>query len=143
MPVTTVDSEPKVTVLKAQSGKTKRYIRPKASKSQAEMGKLYHLSEKGWDSALTQKITISKTEEVIGEVFQPDGAGCGYAFRLKWMRHMGKEKTVNKDGKRVSKNFRSAQAAMRAALELHNSPRVVLHGIDGELFAKATKLGAK
>lgn len=118
MPVTTDDSDRKVTVLKAQSGKTKRYIRPKKSKSQAEQGAEFYLSEKGWDGALTQKITHSKSGQVIGQVFQPDGAGAGYAFRLNWMHRMRLDK-----GK---VNFRSGQAAMRAALDLHFSPKVVV-----------------
>lgn len=143
MPATTVASEPKVTVLKAQTGKTKRYIRPNKSKSQAEMGHEFYLSEKGWDEALTQKITHSKTGVVIGQVFQPDGKGGGYAFRLNWQHRMGQIKTRDKDGKLVRKNYRTGQAAMRAALELHNSPAVMLHDIDAEVLAKAVKLGAK
>lgn len=69
----------------------KRYIRVKKSKT-SDQGKEYRLEPKQSDAALTQKITDPLTRKLIGYVFQPDGKGAGYSWRLPWMKHMSKKR---------------------------------------------------
>lgn len=88
----------------------KRYLRPKKSRIENQ-GKAYHLGARRSDGALTQWVTDPLTSQLIGYVFQPDGKGAGYCWRLPWQRNMSKEK------------FRTAREAVANMMAFDASPQ--------------------
>lgn len=84
----------------------KRTMRVKRSATENQ-GKDYRLEPKRNDDAFTQKVTDPLTHALIGYVFQPDGKGAGYAWRLPWQKHMSK------------KRYRLAKEAVAAMMEFN------------------------